>query len=185
MRSTPIGDAVRALSEELDFLLPTARGLEEINREVARQYGGTAGVRDSNALHACVASVANRVIYGGERDIRRLAGLLAWKIARAHPFVDGNKRTALLAGILLAHANGYLFRMEPHEVSCVHNAMRIAAGERPAEPVRRLVEPFPSQDADDLEESFIRWFASRLVPGEAQADVRDARAWVQPVCLGR
>lgn len=66
------------------------------------EHGGPSGVRDEGALESALARPRNRWEYG-EDDLGALAAAYAFGIARNHPFVDGNKRTAwVLARSFLA-----------------------------------------------------------------------------------
>jgi death-on-curing protein len=65
------------------------------DRQLA-EHGGGQGVRDPGALESALARPRNRWAYG-ETDLCRLAAAYAFGIARNHPFVDGNKRTAWIA----------------------------------------------------------------------------------------
>lgn len=78
--------------------------------EQLAEHGGGEGVRDLGLLESAMARPQNLSQYG-EPDIAELAASYAFDIARNHPFVDGNKRTAavvsetflvLNAGSLLA-----------------------------------------------------------------------------------
>ncbi|MBX9746321.1 MAG: type II toxin-antitoxin system death-on-curing family toxin [Hyphomonadaceae bacterium] len=70
------------------------------------EHGGAAGVRDEGLLESALARPQNLFAYG-ESDAVALAGAYAFGIARNHPFVDGNKRTAFVACELFLAANGY------------------------------------------------------------------------------
>ena len=59
-------------------------------------HGGASGIRDEGLLDSALARPLNHASYG-ETDIVQLAALYAIAIARNHPFVDGNKRTAFVA----------------------------------------------------------------------------------------
>lgn len=58
-------------------------------------HGGSPGVRDEGLLMSALARPQNLAAYG-EPTIYELAGALAYGLAKNHPFVDGNKRTAFL-----------------------------------------------------------------------------------------
>ncbi len=62
------------------------------DRQLA-EHGGPSGVRDAGAFESALARPVNRWAYG-EDDLFALAAAYAFGIARNHPFVDGNKRTA-------------------------------------------------------------------------------------------
>ena len=67
-----------------------------IHEQQLREFGGPAGVRDAGALESALGRPRNRWAYEGG-DLAQLAAAYAFGIARNHAFVDGNKRTALLA----------------------------------------------------------------------------------------
>jgi len=67
-----------------------------IHDEQLREFGGPAGLRDAGALESALGRARNRWAYEGG-DLPRLAAAYGFGIARNHPFVDGNKRAALLA----------------------------------------------------------------------------------------
>ena len=62
------------------------------DRQLA-EHGGPSGIRDAGAFESALARPMNRWAYG-EDDLFTLAAAYAFGIARNHPFVDGNKRTA-------------------------------------------------------------------------------------------
>ena len=67
------------------------------HRQIA-EHGGSEGLRDEGLLLSALARPQNLVAYGEPApDLASLAAAYAYGIARNHPFVDGNKRTALVA----------------------------------------------------------------------------------------
>ena len=76
-----------------------------IHGEQLREHGGAEGVRDEGLLESALARPLNAASYG-EPDLAELAALYALGIARNHPFVDGNKRTAYVALELFLDLNG-------------------------------------------------------------------------------
>ena len=76
--------------------------------EPLREFGGTAGIRDRGMLHSALGRPQNKWSYG-ETDVPALAAAYAFGIARNHPFVDGNKRAALLSIIVFLGLNGIDF----------------------------------------------------------------------------
>ena len=81
-------------------------------------------------LESALARPPNRAGYG-DPDIAELAGLYAIAIARNHPFVDGNKRTAFGAMVLFLSLNG--LELEAPEVEAVVTTLQMAAGDLPEE----------------------------------------------------
>lgn len=71
------------------------------------EHGGGEGVRDEGLLQSALARPQNLLAYGDPPpDLSGLAAAYAYGIARNHPFVDGNKRTALIVARLFLLLNG-------------------------------------------------------------------------------
>jgi len=76
------------------------------DRQVA-EHGGSAGVRDEGLLESALARPQQLHAYGDPApDLADLAAALAYGLARNHPFVDGNKRTAHVAYRTFLELNG-------------------------------------------------------------------------------
>jgi death-on-curing protein len=59
------------------------------------EHGGSSGLRDESLLESALARPQQLFAYGDPApDLADLAATLAYGLARNHPFVDGNKRTA-------------------------------------------------------------------------------------------
>lgn len=83
-------------------------------RQIA-EHGGTEGLRDEGLLHSALARPQNLNAYGESVDIAALAASYAFGIAKNHPFIDGNKRTALVVSVAFLNLNGFDFDVEPPE----------------------------------------------------------------------
>jgi death-on-curing protein len=71
------------------------------------EHGGGEGLRDAGLLSSALARPSNLLAYTKPRpDLAALAAAYAFGIARDHPFVDGNKRTALVAARTFLIVNG-------------------------------------------------------------------------------
>ncbi len=90
------------------------------------EHGGGVGLRDPGLLDSALARPMNHAGYGNP-DTATLAAVYALGIARNHPFIDGNKRTAFAALVLFLSLNGLEF--EPPEVEAVMMMLRMAADE--------------------------------------------------------
>ena len=66
-----------------------------VHDEQIAEHGGASGMRDMGLLESAIARPLNHAGYGGA-DLAELGALYALAIARNHPFVDGNKRTAFV-----------------------------------------------------------------------------------------
>ena len=76
------------------------------HRQIA-EHGGGEGLRDEGLLSSALARPQNLLAYGEPPpDLAALAAAYAYGIARDHPFVDGNKRTALIAARTFLLLNG-------------------------------------------------------------------------------
>ena len=80
------------------------------------EHGGATGVRDEGLLESALARPQNIAAYTDDvPTLYRLAAAYAFGIARNHPFVDGNKRTALVVAIAFLERNGVAFAASQQE----------------------------------------------------------------------
>ena len=70
--------------------------LRAVHEEQLVEHGGAPGVRDIGLFESALARPRHLVMYG-EPDLAALAAAYGYGLARNHPFVDGNKRTAAVA----------------------------------------------------------------------------------------
>jgi death on curing protein len=75
-------------------------------------HGGSEGVRDAGLLESALARPRHLFHYE-KADLPRLAAAYAHGIAKNHPFVDGNKRTAFLAAAVFLERNGCVLTADP------------------------------------------------------------------------
>ena len=79
-----------------------------IHAQQLADHGGSDGVRDEGLLESALARPQNLLAYSDETpSLARLAAAYAFGIARNHPFVDGNKRTALVVSLTFLLVNGF------------------------------------------------------------------------------
>lgn len=93
--------------------VPLSAVLAIHDRQIAR-HGGASGLRDRALLEMGCARAVNLVAYD-EPDLAEIAAAYAFGIAKAHAFVDGNKRTAFVTALTFLRLNGFAFRPEPVE----------------------------------------------------------------------
>jgi death on curing protein len=105
--------------------LPEEAVLAMHARQLA-EHGGGVGVRDPGLLQLALQRPVNKAAYG-EPDLFDLAAAYAFGIARNHPFVDGNKRTALVASRTFLLINGYQVSAPKDEM--LKTFLALAAGE--------------------------------------------------------
>ena len=97
-----------------------------IHDEQLAEHGGALGVRDGGLLDSALARPLNRAGYG-DPDVAELAAVYAIAIARNHPFLDGNKRTAYVALETFLALNGCAFPVS--DADAVVATLAMAAGE--------------------------------------------------------
>lgn len=104
----------------------THRVATTIHLRQLQRHGGGYGIRDEGLLESALARPQNLAAYG-EPAVFELAAGYAFGIARNHPFIDGNKRTAFVASVTFLRMNGQQFNAEQAEAAVVF--LRLAAGE--------------------------------------------------------
>ncbi len=118
------------------------RVVETIHEVQLARHGGALGVRDTGLLESALARPLNLAGYGTP-DTAELAAMYALGIARNHPFVDGNKRTAFAVLVLFLSQNG--LELEAPEAEAVVVMLSMAAGEL-------------------SDEEFVAWVREHVVP---------------------
>lgn len=86
-------------------------------------FGGAAGLRDSGLLKSALARPQQIFAYADRID---LAAAYITGIVRNHPFIDGNKRTGFVVGVLFLELNG--FRFTASEENAAQAILNLAAG---------------------------------------------------------
>ena len=127
-----------------------------IHEEQLIEFGGAQGVRDPGLLLSAVAQP--RATFGGtflHPDLYKMAAAYLYHIVKNHPFVDGNKRTGLVAALSFLDLNGVAVdREEP----ALYDLMIAVADDRLAksliaEQLRRLFPPSPPSEDEHEDES--------------------------------
>jgi death-on-curing protein len=107
-----------------------------IHDEQLAIHGGSSGMRDLGMLESAPDRPRNKLGYEAS-ELPELAAAYAYAIARNHPFVDGNKRTSLLALYTFLGINGIDFVVP--EAMAAAMIMSLAAGEVSEESLTRWV----------------------------------------------
>ena len=97
-----------------------------VHSMVIEEHGGEPGIRDENMLASALNRPIDKYNYESGSTIFELAAAYSFGLAKNHPFVDGNKRVAFLAGTLFLEINGITFRAEESDAAFVFE--RLAAG---------------------------------------------------------
>ena len=92
-----------------DLLHPTVEAVKAIHREVLQAHGGSAGIRDEGLLDSAVAApqatMMGKPMFSESVEV---AAAYLFYLCRNHPFIDGNKRTALATSLVFLSENGLL-----------------------------------------------------------------------------
>jgi death on curing protein len=100
--------------------------LRAVHEEQLAEHGGATGTRDQGLFESALARPLNAAAYG-QPDAAELAAAYGFGLARNHPFVDGNKRTAFVAVELFLELNG--FELQAGDADCVMTMLAVAAGQ--------------------------------------------------------
>lgn len=97
-----------------------------VHEEQLAEHGGGVGIRDAGLMESALAR-PRQLATDGEPDHADLAAAYAFGLARNHPFIDGNKRTAFVALELFLVLNGW--QLAAGDADCVLTMLAVAAGE--------------------------------------------------------
>jgi death-on-curing protein len=102
------------------------RDVLAIHDRLLALHGGAAEFRDRGLLESALARPRQHHAYAGKPDIVEMAALYTAGIVRNHPFVDGNKRTGFVIGVLFLELHGFDFKAS--EEDATQAVMALAAG---------------------------------------------------------
>lgn len=111
--------------EKVQFL--TLAEVLKVHLDQVGRYGGKAGIRDIGLLQSALAMPG--ASFGGEwlhSDLYTMAAAYAFHLCQDHPFVDGNKRTALASALVFLGLNGV--SLEDPEGRLYQAMMDVAGG---------------------------------------------------------
>ena len=113
-----------------------------VHDEQLAEHGGSSGLRDTGLLESALARPQQLAAYG-EPDLAAIAASYGLGLAKNHPFIDGNKRTAFVAVELCLVLNGS--ELTADDVDCTLTMLALAAGDLDkaafAEWIRRHIAP--------------------------------------------
>lgn len=90
---------------DIKWILPET--VYAIHKRQIAEHGGSDGIRDEGLLLSALARPQNVQAYSEGADIAMLGAAYGFGIAKNHPFIDGNKRTALVVMRTFLALNGY------------------------------------------------------------------------------
>jgi death-on-curing protein len=114
----------------------TAAVVLAIHDEQLAIHGGSPGIRDAGMLESALDRPRNKWAYEAA-ELPELAAAYGYGMARNHPFIDGNKRTSLLAIYTFLGVNGVDFIVPEAEAAAM--IMSLAAGEVSEENLARWI----------------------------------------------
>lgn len=123
-----------------------AQVLRAVHQEQLSEHGGGGGVRDEGLFESALNRPLNLAAYG-EPDAAALAAAYGFGLARNHPFIDGNKRTAFVAVALFLYLNGWVLQAD--DAQCVLTMLALAAG-------------------DLTEDAYAQWLHERIQPRQPE-----------------
>ncbi|HSG28016.1 MAG TPA: type II toxin-antitoxin system death-on-curing family toxin [Candidatus Krumholzibacterium sp.] len=97
-----------------------------MHAELLAEHGGRPGIRDEGLLSSALGRPRNRRAYGPSASLFDIAAAYGFGIVKNHPFIDGNKRSALAVMYVFLEINGY--RLDAPEVEATDIILRLAAG---------------------------------------------------------
>ena len=80
-------------------------------------HGGATGLRDRGLLESALARPRQHHAYADSPDTVEMAALYTAGVVRNHPFVDGNKRTGFVIGVLFLELNGFDFKASEEDAT--------------------------------------------------------------------
>ena len=99
--------------------------IRAVHEEQLAEHGGGLGTRDIGLLESALARPMQLAAYGWP-DVAALAAAYGYGLAKNHPFIDGNKRTAFVAVELFLLLNGW--ELTATDGECVLIMLAVAAG---------------------------------------------------------
>ena len=109
-----------------DWVWIASSVIHAIHDEQLSEHGGSSGLRDEGLLESALARPQQLAAYG-QPDAAALAASYGFGLAKNHPFIDGNKRTAFVAVELFLALNGWDF--DASDAECVMAMLQLAASE--------------------------------------------------------
>lgn len=125
-------------------------------------HGGASGLRDEGLLKSALARAQQIHAHAEAPDIIDMAAAYTAGIVRNHPFIDGNKRTGFVVGILFLELNGYSFTAS--EEDAAQAVLKLAAGTLDEAEYANFCEKTTKVPRLEVEGCGTRTFTPELVP---------------------
>lgn len=124
----------------------TLAEIVEIHADQTERYGGETGLRELGLLESAAAQP--EASFAGEwlhKDLYEMAAAYAYHICQNHPFVDGNKRTALASALVFLGMNGVGILDPSGKLESV--LLKMAAGKVDKPTFSEILRQLPSKPA--------------------------------------
>lgn len=115
---------MKAVNEPWVWIDPVV--IQAVHDEQLAEHGGAAGTRDEGLLESALARPMQLAAYG-DPDVAALAAAYGYGLAKNHPFIDGNKRTAFVAVELFLALNGSV--LTASDADCVMTMLALAGND--------------------------------------------------------
>lgn len=125
-----------------DLLFLTLAEVIEVHADQITRYGGDSGVRDLGLLESALAqpeaSFAGEWLHG---TLYEMAAAYAYHLCQNHPFIDGNKRTALACALIFLELNG--IRIQDPKGFLKNAMLNVASGKMHKAELSNLLRTLP------------------------------------------
>jgi death-on-curing protein len=105
--------------------------VKAVHNAVLAEHGGGKGIKDTALLESALNRAPQKFAYDDEATLFERAAAYSFGIAKNHPFVDGNKRAAFMAGAIFLEINGYKLIALETEAASIFEGL---AGSKISEP---------------------------------------------------
>ena len=91
--------------------LPVYEIILDLHDAILEVSGGRPGIHDAKVIHPAIARPKTYLMYSDDCSIHTVCAVLLDSLARNHAFIEGNKRTGLMAAILTYELNGIALKL--------------------------------------------------------------------------
>ena len=121
--------------------------VDEAHFRQIREHGGAHGLRDENALESALARARHRWLYEPRASLPELAAAYAFALTANHPYVDGNKRVALVVMVAFLDRNGV--ELTASNAEALSATLALAAGELTEAELARWIDEHSRRPCND------------------------------------
>jgi death-on-curing protein len=104
-------------SKNKESIWMETRDVFAIHDRLLALHGGASGLRDRGLLESALPRPRQHYAYADSPNLVEMAALYTAGVVRNHPFVDGNKRTGFVIGVLFLELNGFDFKASEEDAT--------------------------------------------------------------------